>query len=397
MRQKSLTDQTLSAIILLFEAAHCLQLGIKMVNPSKALLTAQTRVALFGKHDRGPFTCSNSRWTMTQQAIASQENYRLFMRCYQGRSDVVARRQADGTFETISGGFTYQRFLEQMEGRNVYCLYNLSADGTVGFVLFDADLFPRPGPGARWDELIPRLRAKKEQAIKLIQALEKMGIRKKQILVEFPSVGFHVVLALEKALPVRKVKAFARLAREQAGLTYELPFYPHELCGYGDRVLLPLRRNENTGRRSNFVRDIFSFDPAAYDETPDFLPLTELQLIGPGIVEKILEANDGQAYEKVARIEELSPGATRLVNYHGERVLLVNEDGHYFALGELCPHANGPLSLGTLRDGEVNCVWHGARFKVKTGEVTAGPAVTGLVHHPVNLRDGYIWIGPAQP
>lgn len=334
---------------------------------------------------------------MTQQATASPEDYQMFIRCYQGRSDVVAQRQADGSFKAVPDSFTYQRFLEQLEGRNVYCLYNLNADGTVGFILFDADLFPRPGPGARWDELIPKLRAKKEQVINLIQALEKLGIKREQILVEFPSVGFHVVLAFEKPLPVRKVKAFARLAREQAGLSYELPFYPHELCGYGDRVLLPLRRNENTGRRSNFVQNIFSFDPAAYDETPDFLPLAQLQLIGPDVIEKAVEASTSQAYERVARIEELSPGTTKLVIYHGERVLLVNQDGHYYALGELCPHAGGPLSLGALRDGEVNCVWHGARFKANTGEVTAGPALTGLVYHPVSLKDGHIWIGPAQP
>ncbi|MBI4288391.1 MAG: Rieske 2Fe-2S domain-containing protein [Chloroflexi bacterium] len=334
---------------------------------------------------------------MTQQAIASPKEYQMFIKCYRGRADVVAQRQPDGSFKTVPGGFTYKRFLEQIEERNVYCLYNLNAEGAVGFILFDADLFPRPGPGARWDELIPKFRAKKEQVIGLMQALEKLGIRREQILVEFPSVGFHVVLAFEKPLPVQQVKAFARLARDQAGLTYELPFYPHEVCGYGDRVLLPLRRNENTGRRSNFVRDILSFDPATYNETPDFHPLARLQLIGPGVVEKAVEASNSQDYERVARVEELPLGTTKLALYRGERVLLVNQNGHYYALGELCPHACGPLSLGQLRDGEVNCVWHGARFRVNTGEVTAGPALTGLVHHPVVLKDGYVWLGPSQP
>lgn len=58
----------------------------------------------------------------------------------------------------------------------------------------------------------------------------------------------------------------------------------------------------------------------------------------------------------------------------GREVVLANVDGTYYALGNLCTHAEGPLDEGTLRHYEVECPWHGSRFDLRTGAVTQGPA-----------------------
>ena len=187
--------------------------------------------------------------------------YQLFVRCYCGRHDIAAQQHKDGSFKPISGAFTHERFLEQVRQTNVYGIYNLDDDGKVAFIMYDMDVFPRIKE--TWEELVPKLRAKTEQVQALITTLGELGIAPDQVLVEFPTVGYHVVLSLSDALPVRQAKAFGRLARNQAGLQYEMPFYPEEVSGHGDMVRLPLRLNNFTLHRSNFIRDLASFDPAS--------------------------------------------------------------------------------------------------------------------------------------
>ncbi len=56
---------------------------------------------------------------------------------------------------------------------------------------------------------------------------------------------------------------------DKSNLT-ETRFYPRkaEPGTYGDVVQLPFRKNDNTGRRSNLIKDLESFDPENYDEMP---------------------------------------------------------------------------------------------------------------------------------
>lgn len=324
-----------------------------------------------------------------------RQHYQLFIGCYKGRPEVVAQQQKDGSFKALPGGFSYERFLEQVNQTNIYGVYNLDDAGNVGFILYDMDVFPRLREP--WPELIAKLRAKKEQVLALMSALDTLGVEPDQVLVEFPTVGYHVVLPFSRPLPVRQAKAFARLARDRAGLRYEMPLYPREVHGYGDMVRLPLRFNESTGHRSNFVRDIRSFDPARYDQNPDFAPLESLRPIQTQAILKALDRANARAYRRVARAEEVLPGTTSLVDYRGDRVLLVNDGRRLYAVAEPCPHAEGPLCLGSLQDGVLTCPWHGSRFQVATGEVVSGPAPTGLVHHSLRLKGGEIWVGPPQP
>ncbi len=62
------------------------------------------------------------------------------------------------------------------------------------------------------------------------------------------------------------------------------------------------------------------------------------------------------------------------VQVKGENVCLVNVEGKYYAIGNVCTHEGGPLGDGTLEGHEVECPWHNSRFDVRTGEVTNPPA-----------------------
>jgi 3-phenylpropionate/trans-cinnamate dioxygenase ferredoxin subunit len=69
----------------------------------------------------------------------------------------------------------------------------------------------------------------------------------------------------------------------------------------------------------------------------------------------------------------------------------------FFAVKDHCPHAEFPLSEGTLyANGELECCWHGARFNCRTGEVLRGPAENPLVRYDVEERDGALWVKRAS-
>ena len=84
-------------------------------------------------------------------------------------------------------------------------------------------------------------------------------------------------------------------------------------------------------------------------------------------------------FQTVAQISDLDPGEMKLVGLDGEEVVAVTVDGEYFAFGNTCPHAGGPLVDGELSGGIVTCPWHSTPFNVKTGEAQPG----GVTDDPV--------------
>jgi len=51
----------------------------------------------------------------------------------------------------------------------------------------------------------------------------------------------------------------------------------------------------------------------------------------------------------------------------GERIAVVRKDGALWAISNVCPHQNGPLGEGVVRDGFLECPWHGYQFDPCTG------------------------------
>ena len=101
-----------------------------------------------------------------------------------------------------------------------------------------------------------------------------------------------------------------------------------------------------------------------------------------------------QEFRKVAQVDEVLPGDMRLVEFNDERVLLVNLDGNFYAVSEMCPHAGGLLSEGDLEGESVGCPLHGSLFSVKTGMVETPPADEDLTVYQVKIEGGDILIAP---
>ena len=77
---------------------------------------------------------------------------------------------------------------------------------------------------------------------------------------------------------------------------------------------------------------------------------------------------------------------------NGTRLCIGRHDGQLFAVKDFCPHAEFPLSEGSLLPtGKIECCWHGARFDCRSGAVLRGPAEDGLSFFELEVRDGAVF------
>jgi len=99
-------------------------------------------------------------------------------------------------------------------------------------------------------------------------------------------------------------------------------------------------------------------------------------------------------FVRVASVGDVPAGGCMLVEVGDERILLSQLDGEFFAIDEVCTHAEGPLSEGSVEGDQVECPHHGGLFNLKTGENTGPPAALDLQRFSVRVEGDDILVGP---
>lgn len=90
---------------------------------------------------------------------------------------------------------------------------------------------------------------------------------------------------------------------------------------------------------------------------------------------------------------------TGVVLDDGRAVCLVRIGARVYALADQCSHQAMPLSAGYVLEPnesgapEIECAWHGARFRCATGEPTRGPALDAVPVYDVRVQDGRVIVG----
>ena len=97
-------------------------------------------------------------------------------------------------------------------------------------------------------------------------------------------------------------------------------------------------------------------------------------------------------FVKVAETKDIQSSTMKAVDLASERVCIVNVEGNYYAIGNVCTHVGGPLNEGTLEGHEVECPWHGSKFDVRTGEATKPPARQAVPKYEVKVEDNNILV-----
>ena len=60
-------------------------------------------------------------------------------------------------------------------------------------------------------------------------------------------------------------------------------------------------------------------------------------------------------YVKVAHADDIPPGAKKIVEVDGIEVVVINLDGQFYAVEDVCTHDGGPLGEGKLDGCELIC------------------------------------------
>lgn len=153
--------------------------------------------------------------------------------------------------------------------------YVQRADGKVRFSMFDIDISPRDASRA---EMLRQMEDLKPVALRARAALERSGLTRQQVLVEFSGTGYHLWLFYEEPVPAALIQRIMLGVQNRVGLgaSYK-PRFPFEMDR--DRVWFPLRINLKQGIRSVFVADLEGFDPANYPQELDLRPLATVQQV----------------------------------------------------------------------------------------------------------------------
>jgi NADPH-dependent 2,4-dienoyl-CoA reductase/sulfur reductase-like enzyme/nitrite reductase/ring-hydroxylating ferredoxin subunit len=74
------------------------------------------------------------------------------------------------------------------------------------------------------------------------------------------------------------------------------------------------------------------------------------------------------------------------------KILLLRENGKYYATGAKCSHYGAPLVNGSFCGGRVRCPWHGACFNIKNGDIEDFPGLDSIPSFEVVITGGQIHV-----
>lgn len=122
-------------------------------------------------------------------------------------------------------------------------------------------------------------------------------------------------------------------------------------------------------------------------------------------------ATDSEPRRRVVvdRAEALPPGTTRIVEVAGRSIGVINDQGRFHALRNVCPHHGAPLCRGPVsglmlspgphryeysgdakEDRVVRCPWHGYEFRLHDGRSVTNPDGMRVRTYDVAVEDGEV-------
>lgn len=93
---------------------------------------------------------------------------------------------------------------------------------------------------------------------------------------------------------------------------------------------------------------------------------------------------------KVCNLSEIPNGSKKKFEINDEEVTICNINNQVFAINDNCSHDEASLEEGFIDEYEIECPRHGAKFDIRTGEVTCLPAISRIKTYKSKVKDGVI-------
>ena len=94
---------------------------------------------------------------------------------------------------------------------------------------------------------------------------------------------------------------------------------------------------------------------------------------------------------RLCAVADLAEGKPLRVELAEVDVAVIRTGGEFFAIEDLCSHAEYPLSDGEVRDCTLECELHGSRFDLRTGKPTGPPATRPVPVYETSVVDGVVY------
>ncbi len=104
---------------------------------------------------------------------------------------------------------------------------------------------------------------------------------------------------------------------------------------------------------------------------------------------------DDEGFETVANVGDMSPGELMYVEVGGEPICLIDLDGEFYALGDICTHEGASLADGQIIGDELECPLHGGAYDIRTGRAVGPPVVEGAKTYRVRVVGDEIQVAPS--
>jgi 3-phenylpropionate/trans-cinnamate dioxygenase ferredoxin subunit len=95
---------------------------------------------------------------------------------------------------------------------------------------------------------------------------------------------------------------------------------------------------------------------------------------------------------RVCAVSDVEDEGVLGVQVDGEPVAVVKSEGEFFAIRDVCSHADVPLSEGDVEDCAIECWLHGSRFDLRSGKPTGLPATKPVPVYPVRVDGDDVFV-----
>jgi nitrite reductase/ring-hydroxylating ferredoxin subunit/uncharacterized membrane protein len=115
------------------------------------------------------------------------------------------------------------------------------------------------------------------------------------------------------------------------------------------------------------------------------------------MVNRVAWAIGPRRWTRAVQEADLPDDSPTAVEAEGRQIMLYRHRGRLYAIDNICSHAGGLLSRGTVADLTVTCPLHGSRFALAGGCVRRGPASQPQPVLPTRIRNGWIEVRGSEP
>jgi 3-phenylpropionate/trans-cinnamate dioxygenase ferredoxin component len=91
-------------------------------------------------------------------------------------------------------------------------------------------------------------------------------------------------------------------------------------------------------------------------------------------------------------VAEVPDGTAHRVVLDGLPIAVVHTEGEWFAVSDICSHAEISLSEGEVDGRTLECWLHGSRFDLRTGRPSGPPATLPIPIYPVSVEGDTVFV-----